>query len=74
MTTATSGVLARFPLLLPVRNSFASYGASAVTRTSDRGHVGRSEKTNFSVERRVERDFWEVEKLQSCSKKKGQKV
>ena len=39
MTTATSGVLARFPWLLPVRNSFASYGASAVTRTSDRGHV-----------------------------------
>jgi len=39
MTTSTSGVLARFPLLLPVRNSFASYGASAVTRTSDRGHV-----------------------------------
>jgi hypothetical protein len=36
---ATSGVLARFPLLLPVRNSFASYGASAVARTSDRGHV-----------------------------------
>ena len=33
------GVLARFPLLLPVRNSFASYGASAVARTSDRGHV-----------------------------------
>ena len=30
MTTATSGVLAslRFPWLLPVRNSFASYGAS----------------------------------------------
>ena len=39
VTTATSGVLARFPWLLPVRNSFASYGASAVTRTSDRGHV-----------------------------------
>ena len=39
MTTATSGVLARFPWLLPVRNSFTSYGASAVTRTSDRGHV-----------------------------------
>ena len=37
MTTATSGVLARFPLLLPVRNSFASYGASAslVLRTED---------------------------------------
>ena len=34
MTTATSGVLARFPWLLPVRNSFASYGASSVTRTS----------------------------------------
>ena len=30
MTTATSGVLARFPWLFPVRNSFASYGASAV--------------------------------------------
>jgi len=39
MTTATSGVIARFPLLLPVRNSVASYGASAVTRTPDRGHV-----------------------------------
>ena len=31
--------LLRFPWLLPVRNSFASYGASAVTRTPDRGHV-----------------------------------
>ena len=30
-----SGVIDRFPLLLPVRNSFASYGASAVTRTRD---------------------------------------
>ena len=39
MTTATSGVIARFPLLLPVRNSVASYGASAVARTSDRGRV-----------------------------------
>ena len=38
-TTAMSGVLARFPWLLPVRNSFASYGASAVTRTRGRGHV-----------------------------------
>jgi len=38
----TSGVLARFPRLLPVRNSFASYGASAVTRTSDRGHVAEA--------------------------------
>jgi hypothetical protein len=27
---------------LPVRNSFASYGASAVTRTSDRGHVAEA--------------------------------
>ena len=35
-------ILARFPWLLPVRNSFASYGASAVTRTSDRGTCGRS--------------------------------
>ena len=42
VTTATSGVLARFPLLLHVRNSFASYGASAVTRTSDRGHVAEA--------------------------------
>ena len=42
MTTATSVVLARFPLLLPVRNSFASYGTSAVTRTSDRGHVAEA--------------------------------
>jgi hypothetical protein len=39
VTTATSGVLARFPLLLPVRNSCVSYGASTVTRTSDRGRV-----------------------------------
>ena len=45
MTTAKSGVLARFPLLLPIRNSFASYGASAVTRTSGRGHVAEA-KTN----------------------------
>ena len=42
MTTATSGVIARFPLLLPVRNSVASYGASAVTRTSDRVTCGKS--------------------------------
>jgi hypothetical protein len=42
MTTATSGVIARFPLLLPVRNSVASYGASAVARTSDRGHVAEA--------------------------------
>jgi hypothetical protein len=42
MTTATSDVMARFPLLLPVRNSVASYGASAVTRTSDRGHVAEA--------------------------------
>ena len=41
-----SGVLARFPLLLPVRNSFASYGASVVTRTRGRGHVAEV-KTNF---------------------------
>jgi hypothetical protein len=39
VTTATSGVLARFPWLLPVRNPVAGYGASAVTRTPDRGHV-----------------------------------
>jgi len=45
MTTATSGVLARVPCLLPVRNSFASCGASVVTRTSGRGHVAEA-KTN----------------------------
>ncbi len=42
VVAATSGVLARFPLLLPVRNSFASYGASAVARTSDRGRVAEA--------------------------------
>ena len=42
-----SGVLARFPWLLPVRNSFASYGASAVTRTRDRGHVAEVKKPIF---------------------------
>ena len=47
MTTATSGVLARFPLV-PVRNSCASYGASAVDRTSDRGHV--AEVINHFIE------------------------
>ena len=30
-----------------VRNSFAGYGASAVTRTRDRGHVAEVKKTNF---------------------------
>ena len=42
VTTAMSGVLARFPWLLPVRNSVASYGASAVTRTSDRGYLAEA--------------------------------
>ena len=41
---AMSGVLARFPLLVPVRNSCASYGASAVARTPDRGHVAEVKK------------------------------
>jgi hypothetical protein len=49
MTTATSGVLARFPWLLPVRNSFASYGASTVTRTSDRGHLAEAETNVIEV-------------------------
>ena len=49
MTTATSGVIARFPLLLPVRNSFASYGASTVTRTSDRGHLAEAETNVIEV-------------------------
>ena len=48
MTTATSGVLARFPLLVPVRNSCASYGASTVARTPDRGHV--AEVINHFIE------------------------
>ena len=46
-TPAMSGVLARFPWLLPVRNSFASYGASAVTRTRGRGHVAEVKKPIF---------------------------
>ena len=49
VTTAMSGVLARFPLLLPVRNSFASYGASAVTRTRGRGHVAEVKKKPMSA-------------------------
>ena len=49
MTTDTSGVLARFPWLLPVRNSFASYGASVVTRTSDRGHLAEAETNVIEV-------------------------
>ena len=59
MTTATSGVLARFPWLLPVRNSFASYGASAVTRTRDRGHVAEVKKpisSGFGVSIRVSKE------------------
>ena len=39
-----SGVLARFPWLLPVRNPVAGYGASTVTRTPDRGHVAEVKK------------------------------
>ena len=48
MTTATSGVLARFPLLLPVRNSFARHrvcirfrgGCNFKNRGSGRGALG----------------------------------
>ena len=44
MTTATSGVLARFPLLLPVRNSFATGPLpSLVLRTED---MWQKRKTN----------------------------
>jgi hypothetical protein len=42
VTTAMSVVIDRFPLLLPVRNSVASYGASTVTRTSDRGYLAEA--------------------------------
>ena len=59
MTTVTSGVLARFPWLLPVRNSFVSYGASAVTRTRDRGHVAEVKKpisSGFGVSIRVSKE------------------
>ena len=42
-------ILARFPWLLPVRNSFASYGASAVARTSDRGHVAEAKTKVIEV-------------------------
>ena len=47
VTTAMSGVLARFPWLLPVRNPVAGYGASAVTRTPGPRTCGRSEKNQF---------------------------
>ena len=57
VTTATSGVLARFPWLLPVRNSFASYGASAVTRTSDRGHVAEAKDQCHRSERALNQGF-----------------
>jgi hypothetical protein len=57
MTTATSGVLARFPWLLPVRNSFTSYGASAVTRTSDRGHVTEAKNQCHRSERVLNQGF-----------------
>ena len=40
VTTATSGVMDRFPLLLPVRNPVAGYGASAVARTPGVGVWG----------------------------------
>ena len=55
MTTPTSGVLARFPLLLPVRNSFASYGASAVTRTSAEGRVAEAVPWNRTTWSRLPR-------------------
>ena len=58
-TTAMSGVLARFPLLLPIRNPFASYGASAVTRTRDRGHVAEVKKpisSGFGASIRVSKE------------------
>ena len=44
MTTATSGVLARFPCS-SLSGTLVSYGASAVTRTSGRGHAAEA-KTN----------------------------
>ena len=45
MPTATSGVLARFPLLVPVRNSCASYGASAAEgMQAENKHVGTKYK------------------------------
>ena len=47
MTTATSGVLARFPWLLPVRNSCEL--RDAVTRTSDRGHLTEAETNVIEV-------------------------
>ena len=55
VTTATSGVLARFPWILPVRNPVAS----AVTRTRDRGHVAEVKKpisSGFGVSIRVSKE------------------
>ena len=59
VTTATSGVLARFPLLLPVRNPVTGCGASAVTRTSDRGHLAEARNQchrSFGVPIRVSKE------------------
>ena len=41
----------------PVRNSFASYGASAVTRTSDRGHVAEAKDQCHRSERALNQGF-----------------
>ena len=57
MTTATSGVLADFGLWTfgevslapPYPELFASYGASAVTRTSGRGHVAEAKPNVIEV-------------------------
>ena len=57
VTTAMSGVIDRFPLLLPVRNSVASYGASAVTRTSDRGHVTEAKNQGHRSKRVLNQGF-----------------
>ena len=50
MTTATSGVLARFPLLLPVRNSYELRGLYSHSyfgpRTCDRSEKPRSSKSS----------------------------
>ena len=49
VTTDMSGVIDRFPLLLPVRNPVAGYGASTVTRTPDRGHVAEVKNQRIGV-------------------------
>ena len=56
---ASEWVGGEFPWLLPVRNPVVGYGASAVTRTPDRGHVAEVKNQwhrGFGVSIRVSKE------------------